>query len=80
MPRRFDPPSMYAALDAERTRRGASWAEVAAETGVSASTLRRLAVHGRFEVDGALAVAQWLDRPLEDFTRSGERPPEALRR
>lgn len=79
MSRRFDPPAVYAALDAERTRRRASWSQVAAEVGVSATTLKRLAEHGRFEVDGILAIAQWLDRPLEDFTRPGDLPPEALR-
>ena len=34
--RRFDPPAIFAALDAERRRRGLTWAQVAAQTGVTA--------------------------------------------
>ncbi|MFT3832970.1 MAG: helix-turn-helix transcriptional regulator [Micropruina sp.] len=77
--RRFDPPAIFAALDAERVRRGLSWAELAAQTGVAESTLRRTRRPGRFEADGVLAMAQWLGRPVEDFTRPGDLPPEVLR-
>lgn len=80
MKRRFDPPALFAALSAERERRGVPWAQVAAETGVAESTIRRTARHGRFEVDGILALLQWVDRPLEHFTRDAGVPPEALRR
>jgi hypothetical protein len=78
-PRRFDPPALFAALDAERTRRALTWARVARDCGVAEATIRRLATYGRFEVDGVLALTQWLGRPLEEFTRPGELPPEALR-
>ncbi len=77
--RRFDPPAIFAALDAERVRRGLRWAELAAQTGVAESTLRRTRRPGRFEADGVLAMAQWLGRPVEDFTRPGDLPPEVLR-
>lgn len=70
--RRFDPPALYAALDAERTRRGLSWRQLAEQTGVAEGTLRRTRRPGRFEADGVLAMAQWLGRPVEDFTRPGE--------
>ena len=76
--RRLDPPAIFAALDAERARRGLSWAELAAQTGVAESTLRRTRRPGRFEADGILAMAQWLGRAVEDFTRPGD-PPEVLR-
>ncbi len=66
---RFHPPDLYAALDAERTRRALAWRTVAAETGVAASTIRRLASPGRCEVDGILALTNWLGRRIEDFTR-----------
>jgi len=66
---RFHPPDLYAALDVERTRRGLAWRTVAAETGVAASTIRRLASPGRCEVDGVIALTSWLGRRVEDFTR-----------
>lgn len=78
--RRFDPPALHAAISAERERRGIPWAQVAAESGVAASTIRRLQEHGRFELDGVLWLTQWLGRPVEDFTRPGDLSPEALRR
>ncbi len=77
--RRFDPPAIFAALDAERRRRGLTWAQVAAQTGVAESTLRRTREHGRLEADGVLAMAEWLGRPVEEFTRPGDLPPEAVR-
>lgn len=77
--RRFDPPAIFAALDAERRRRGLTWAQVAAQTGVAESILRRTREHGRFEADGVLAMAEWLGRPVEEFTRPGDLPPEAVR-
>ena len=36
------------------------WTQVAAEVGVSASTLTRTRAGGRMEVDGMLAVVSWL--------------------
>ncbi|HLU30153.1 MAG TPA: hypothetical protein VK088_00220 [Acidimicrobiia bacterium] len=67
--RRLHPPSLYAALDEERRQRRLTWAQVAAETGVARSTITRLKDSGRFETDGILFLTQWLDRPVEDFTR-----------
>jgi len=67
--RRFDPKALYAALDAERRSRGATWKEVARETGVSASTISRTRHGGRMEVDGVLALVGWLGVPVETFTR-----------
>lgn len=67
-PGRFDSAALYAALDAQRRSRGMTWAEVAAEIGVSASTLTRTRLGGRMEVDGMLAMARWLGRTAESFT------------
>ena len=66
---RFDPPALFKALDAQRAARSLSWRDVSQETGVNASTLMRTREQGRFEVDGVLAMAGWLGRPIEDFTR-----------
>jgi transcriptional regulator with XRE-family HTH domain len=67
--RRFDPKALYSALDAERLSRGVSWKQVAAETGVSGSTISRTQRGGRMEVDGVLALVGWLGVPVESFTR-----------
>ena len=67
--RRFDPTALYAALDAERKFRGVSWKQIAAETGVSDSTISRTKRGGRMEVDGVLALVGWLGVPVESFTR-----------
>jgi hypothetical protein len=66
---RFDPPALFKAMDAQREGRGLSWQDVAQEIGVSASTITRTREQGRFEVDGVLAMSQWLGRRIEDFSR-----------
>ena len=67
-PGRFNAAALYAALDAQRRARGMSWAQVAAETGVSVSTLTHTRHGGRMEVDGMLAMVRWLGRTAESFT------------
>jgi transcriptional regulator with XRE-family HTH domain len=67
--RRFDAAELYRALDAQRAARGLSWTQVAAETGVSVSTLRGTQRGGRIEVDGMLAMVGWLGQPVESFVR-----------
>lgn len=65
--RRFDAAALYDALDAERTRRGATWAQIAREMGVSPSTVTRTRLGGRMEVDGMLAMVGWLGMSVETF-------------
>lgn len=65
--RRFDTAALYDALDAERIRRSTSWAQVAREMGVSASTVTRTRRGGRMEVDGILAMVGWLGVSVETF-------------
>lgn len=65
--RRFDAVALYRALDAKRTARGLTWAQVAAETGVSVTTLRGTQRGGRLEVDGMLAMVAWVGLPVEAF-------------
>ncbi len=70
---RFDPEALYAALDEQRLARRMSWRQVAAEIGVSPSTLTRTKQGGRMEVDGMLAMVRWLGRSAESFTRRAVR-------
>ncbi len=67
--RRFDANALYEALDAERTKREISWAQLSAEIGVSVSTIKRTKLGGRMEVDGMLAMVTWLGVPVETFVR-----------
>jgi transcriptional regulator with XRE-family HTH domain len=76
----FDAAAFYQALDAERIARRLNWKQVAAATGVSASTLTRMAQGKRPDVDGLAALAAWSGLNTDEFVRSvGTRPePEPL--
>ena len=78
----FDSGALYEALDAERLARNLNWKQVAAQSGVSASTLTRMAQGRRPDVDGLAALASWSGLRADDFVRSEiERPaPEPLAR
>ena len=67
-PGRFNSAALYAALDAQRRSRDITWSQVAAEIGVSVSTITRTRHGGRMEVDGMLAMVRWLGRTVESFT------------
>ena len=71
--KRFDPAALYRALDAQRSSRGMSWAEVSREIGVSVATLKRTSEGGRMEVDGVLAMVGWLGVAVERFVRASSR-------
>ena len=73
----FDSEAFYEALDAARQARQLTWKRVAAESGVSASTLTRMAQGRRPDVDGLAALATWSGLKADDFVRSEtERPPQ----
>jgi transcriptional regulator with XRE-family HTH domain len=55
----FDADAFYHVLDAERSERGITWKEVAAQTGVSASTLTRLGQGRRPDVDSFARLVAW---------------------
>lgn len=76
----FDASVFYEALDSARQARGLNWKQVAGESGVSASTLTRMAQGKRPDVDGLAALAAWSGLRADDFVRSdGERAqPDAL--
>ena len=67
--RRFDANALYKALDAERVQRGLSWSDISKEIHVSASTIQRTKLGGRMEVDGMIAMVNWLGVPVETFVR-----------
>ena len=77
---RFDNGAFYEALDATRQARRLTWKQVAAESGVSASTLTRMAKGRRPNLDGLAALASWAALSTDDFVRSEAKPegPEPL--
>ena len=70
----------YEALDASRRARRLNWKQVAGESGVSASTLTRMAQGKRPDVDGLAALAAWSGLATDGFVRSeaGRPDPEPL--
>jgi transcriptional regulator with XRE-family HTH domain len=64
----FDPSSFFKALDATVLARGLRWKDVSAQTGVSTSTLSRMA-QGRGPDAASMAVlSAWADLNPGDFT------------
>jgi transcriptional regulator with XRE-family HTH domain len=77
----FDTSAFFAALDAHRTAKRKTWKQVASESGVSASTLTRIAQGRRPDVDGLAALAAWSGLNTDDFIPDKERSeakPEPL--
>ena len=77
----WDAAAFYAALDAQRISKGITWKQVAAESGVAASTLTRMAQGRRPDVDSLAALVAWSGLRQEDFIRSEQRglpKPEPL--
>jgi hypothetical protein len=67
---RFDVKALHAALDAERTARGMSWTEVAAEIGIGrAEALTRLRDGGRVFFPQVMWMLRWLGAPAERYVR-----------
>ena len=73
---RFDSSGFYEALNATRRARNLNWKQVAAESGVSASTLTRMAQGKRPDVDGLAALTSWSGLKSDEFVRSGTRQTE----
>lgn len=67
---RFDTEGFFHALDATRQSRKLHWKQVAAEAGISASTLTRLAQGKRPDVDSLAALSTWAGLSVDDFLRS----------
>src|SRR2546422_2227611 len=65
----FDTEGFFAALDSLRQTKGQSWKDVAADSGVSASTLTRMSQGKRPDVDGLAALLKWSGLQAEMFIR-----------
>ncbi len=73
----FDAEAFYAALDAARQARDSTWKTVANSSGVSASTLTRIAQGARPDVDSLAALAAWADLDANAFVRRKAAAPGA---
>jgi transcriptional regulator with XRE-family HTH domain len=65
----FNADGFYAALDGQRQSRKLTWKKVAEESGVSASTLTRLAQGRRPDVDSMAALLAWSGLSADTFVR-----------
>jgi transcriptional regulator with XRE-family HTH domain len=72
----FDAGAFYEALDSVRQARRLTWKQVAGESGMSASTLTRMAQGKRPDVDGLAALVSWSGLDADDYVRSEETRPE----
>ena len=69
---RFDVDALHAAMDSQRRSRRLTWKEVAAESGVSASTLTRLSQGRQPDVNSLAALTAWLGMSADHFMRGGQ--------
>lgn len=71
MPRgQFDVEAFYAALDSQRQSRRMNWKQVAQKSGVSASTLTRMAQGKRPDVDSMAALVAWSGLSADSFVKT----------
>ncbi|HEY0413299.1 MAG TPA: hypothetical protein VGD66_09160 [Allosphingosinicella sp.] len=63
----FDNEAFFSALNAERLSRRKTWKEVAAESGVQASTLTRMGDGKNPDVNGLAALLAWSGLKAETF-------------
>lgn len=68
----FDSAGFYRALDAVRAARSLNWKLVAEQSGVSASTLTRLAQGRRPDVDSLAALVAWAGLSADHFVAAAE--------
>ena len=66
----FDGQGFYQAIDAERLSRNLNWKQVAEQSGVSASTLTRIAQGKNPDVDSLSALVSWSGLDSGNFIRS----------
>ena len=71
----FDFDAFLSAVDAERMARDMSWRQVAQATGISPSSLTRMAQGKRLDVDGLVAMASWAGLSLEQYYKTEKSEP-----
>jgi DNA-binding XRE family transcriptional regulator len=64
---RFDTIALHTALDQARQERGLTWAEVAAELGVSTGVVERFTKGGRTHASLMVAAASWAGKSVEEL-------------
>src|SRR5665213_59666 len=75
----FDSEAFYEALNSHRIAKRLTWKDVDEESGISASTLTRMAKGKRPDVDGLAALVRWSGLQLDDFIdRPGDAKTEPL--
>ena len=77
----FDAAAFYAALDGVRETKRINWKQTAAASGVSASTLTRMAQGRRPDVDSLAKLLTWSGLKAEQFVRTetpAPKKPETL--
>ena len=74
--RQFDAEAFYAALDSQRQAKRLTWKKVAAQAGVSASTLTRMGQGRRPDVDTMAALLAWSGLKADSFVMRTLRPDE----
>ncbi len=77
----FDNSAFFSALDAHRSAKNLTWKQVAENSGVSASTLTRIAQGKRPDVDSLAALVSWSGLNADDYVRDGShsnQKPETL--
>lgn len=67
---RFDVAALHAAMESERRTRRLTWKDVAAQSGVSASTLTRLSQGRQPDVNSLAALTAWLGMSADHFMRA----------
>jgi transcriptional regulator with XRE-family HTH domain len=68
----FDVEAFYASLDSQRQSKQINWKQVAKESGVSASTLTRIAQGRRPDVDSMAALLVWSGLDADSFVRGDQ--------
>lgn len=74
----FDARGFYQALDTTRAARRLNWKQVAEKSGISASTLTRIAQGKRPDVDSLAALLAWSGLSADEFVGGQRQRPEAL--
>ncbi|MCE9555427.1 MAG: helix-turn-helix domain-containing protein [Planctomycetes bacterium] len=67
----FDAEGFFDALDDVRVTKTLTWKQVASESGVSASTLTRMAQGKRPDVDSLAGLLKWSGLSADDFVVDG---------